>query len=490
MKSNPPSRITTDIPGLEKILHGGFLPGRSYLVSGGPGTGKTTLGLHFLSAKPEGERALLVSLGEADRNIRNDAASIGMALEGVVTIDLSPTAQTSGQSTYALLEPWEAEPLDIRSRIEAAFPEGPPARVFIDAFSQFRHLVPDTFQFRKQVMALLEYLTNAGSTLLFTSEQGSQADEDLQYLGDGILRLDRSEARRTLSIVKFRGSGFAEGRHTVRLGDRGMSVFERLVPDEYGQPYVAESIPSGVAELDALSGGGVGRGTVTIISGPTGVGKTSLGAQFMREAANRGERSVIFSFEEGQATISHRCERVGIPLGQMMRDGSLSIEEVEPLRYSPDEFAWRVRREVEERGATMVMIDSLSGYRQSVRGDDMVTHAHALCRYLANMGVTVLLINEVGSIAGDEIRVTEFGISYLADAVLLLRYIEFNGEMRKAIGMLKKRTGDFEKTLREFDITAAGLKVGEPLTGLRGILRGVPELGSNGSPRGSAREGG
>lgn len=489
MKSHPPARITTAIPGLEKILHGGFLPGRSYLVSGGPGTGKTTLGLHFLSAKPEGEQALLVSLGEADRNIRNDAASIGLSLQGVVTIDLSPTAQTSGQSTYTLLEPWEAEPPDIRSRIEAAFPEGPPARVFIDALSQFRHLVPDTFQFRKQVMALVEYLTHAGSTLLISSERGSQADEDLQYLGDGILQLDRTEAGRSLSVEKFRGSGFAEGRHTVRLGDRGMTVFERLVPAEYGQPYVAESLPSGVAELDALCGGGVGRGTVTIISGPTGVGKTSLGAQFMREAASRGERSVIFSFEESLATIRHRCERVGIPLSEMIRDDSLAVEEIEPLRYSPDEFAWRVRREVEERGTTIVMIDSLSGYRQSMRGDDVVTHAHALCRYLTNMGVTVLLINEVGSIAGDEIRVTELGVSYLADAVLILRYLELEGELRKTIGMLKKRTGDFEKTLREFDITAAGLKVGKPLIGLRGILRGVPELGSGGSPRGSVREG-
>ncbi|SDK17999.1 ATPase domain-containing protein [Billgrantia gudaonensis] len=490
MKSHLPSRITTDIPGLEKILHGGFLPGRSYLVTGGPGTGKTTMGLHFLSAKPEGEQALLVSLGEADRNIRADAESIGMRLEGVVIIDLSPTTHTSGDGTYTLLEPWEAEPPNIRARIETAFPEGPPARVFIDALSQFRHLVPDAFQFRKQVMALLEYLTNAGSTLLFTSEQGSQADEDLQYLGDGILKLDNTEAGRSLSIVKFRGSGFAEGRHTVRLSDQGMSVFERLMPGEYSQPYVAESIPSGVAELDALCGGGVGRGSVTIISGPTGVGKTSLGVQFMREAASRGERSVIFSFEENLATIRHRCERVGIPLSEMIHDDSLAVEEVEPLRYTPDEFAWRVQHEVEQRGATMVMIDSLSGYRQSMRSDEVVTHAHALCRYLSNMGVTVLLINEVGSISGDDIRVTELGISYLADAVLLLRYIEVDGEMRKTIGMLKKRTGDFEKTLREFDITAEGLKVGEPLTGLRGILRGVPELGSNGFPRGTTCDGG
>lgn len=473
MNNEQQARMTTDIPGLEKILHGGFLPGRSYLVSGGPGTGKTTLGLHFLAAAPA-EQTLLVSFGEAERNIRNDAASIGLDLDGVTTIDLSPTAGEG--ATYTLLEPWEAEPPDIRARIESAFPGGPPARVLIDALSQFRHLVPDAFQFRKQVMALLEYLTKAGATVLFTAEKGSAADEDLQYLGDGILRLDWSEVGRTLSVVKFRGSGFAEGRHTLRLSNRGMHVYERLVPGDHGQQFRSESIPSGLADLDALAGGGIGRGTVTIISGPTGVGKTSLGVQFMREAACRGERSVIFSFEESLATLRHRCEHIGIPLSEMMRSNSLAVEEIEPLRFTPDEFAWRVRREVEERSAQMVMIDSLSGYRQSVRSEDVAPHVHALCRYLANMGVTVLLINEVGSIAGGELRVSEYGISYLADTVLLLRYIELDGELRKTIGMLKKRTGDFEKTLREFEIKATGLHVGEPLKGLHGILRGVPEM--------------
>lgn len=471
------ARVSTNVPGLDSILHGGFLAQRSYLVSGGPGTGKTTLGMHFLAGAPPGE-ALLVSLAEVDRDLRADAASIGLELDGVTTIDLSPVSEAREQSAYTLLEPWEAETPDIRARIEKAFPEGPPSRVFIDALSQLRYLLPDTFQFRKQVVSLLEYLTAAGATVLFTAERGSEADVDLQYLGDGILRLEATGAGRTLSLTKFRGSGFAEGAHTVRLDERGMHVYERLMPGDHGREFRAETLPSGVATLDELVGGGLERGTVTLISGPTGVGKTSLGLQFIWQAARRGERSVIFTFEESLATLSHRCEHIGIPLEAMVREDSLAANEVEPLRYTPDEFAARVRREVEERDARIVMIDSLAGYRQSVRGDDVALHVHALCRYLGNMGVTVLLVNETGVVAGGELRVSEYGISYLADAVLLLRYIELDGQLRKTIGMLKKRTGDFEKQLREFDITSRGLYVGAPLRGLRGILRGVPELAS------------
>lgn len=475
MSEGQQERLGTGVPGLDSILGAGLLPGRSYLVSGQPGTGKTTLGLHFLAAGEPAE-GVLVSLGEAERHIRDDAASIGLELDGIQVIDLSPGAQGEGAATYSLLEPWEAEQPDICARIEAAFPAGPPRRVFIDALSQFQLLAPDAYQFRKQVMNLLDYLTGAGATVVFTAEQGSPAEQDLRYLGDGILQLDWRESGRALSVVKFRGSRFAEGRHTLRLGGQGMRVYERLVPDEHCRQFSPKPVPSGIPALDRLIGGGLDRGTVSIISGPTGVGKTSLGAQFLHEAARRGERSAIFSFEESLATLRHRCEHVGIPLDEMVERDVLTVVEVEPLALTPDEFAWRVRDEIEARGARMVMIDSLAGYRQSVRGEDVGQHAHALCRYMANMGVTVLLINEIGSITGGELRVTEHGISYLSDAVLLLRYIEIGGELRKTIGMLKKRTGDFEKTLREFEVTAEGLVVGEPLYDLRGILRGIPEV--------------
>jgi circadian clock protein KaiC len=233
-------------------------------------------------------------------------------------------------------------------------------------------------------------------------------------------------------------------------------------------------IPSGIDAFDEMLGGGLERGTITILSGPSGAGKTTLGIQFMKEAATRGERSVVYAFEEQMDTLLHRCEKIGIPLGGMVRSGALSVVEVEPLRFSPGEFALMVRREVEERGTRIVMIDGIAGYRLTLAGDDLVTQLHALGRYLKNMGVTVLLMNETEAITG-EFRATEVGVSYLCDNLVFLRYLEMEGELRKAVGVLKKRVGDFARTLREISITCDGVKVGEPLAGLRGILTGTPE---------------
>jgi circadian clock protein KaiC len=275
-------------------------------------------------------------------------------------------------------------------------------------------------------------------------------------------------------VTKFRGSNFQGGKHSMRLSDKGMEVFPKLVPDAYRREFAADPMPSGVPALDELTHGGLENGTTTIITGPTGVGKTNVGLQFMKEAAARGEHSVVYTFEEGMATLLRRCEYINIPVRTMMERGALSIVQVEPLRYTPDEFARLVRREVEEQKASIVMIDSIAGYQLALGREDLVTNLHALCQYLKNMGVTVLLINEVEAITGD-FQVTEVGISYLADNIIFLCYLEINGEIRKAIGVLKKRVSDFEKSLREIKITRYGIKVGEPLTKLRGILSGVPE---------------
>jgi circadian clock protein KaiC len=268
----------------------------------------------------------------------------------------------------------------------------------------------------------------------------------------------------------------------MAITHEGIKVYPRLVPSEFRAAHKAETISSGIPELDRLLGGGISRGTVNIISGPSGVGKTSLGLQFMKEAAGRGERSVVYSFEEDASAMVHRSEGINIPIRKMMELGTLAVNYIEPLRYSPDEFAYIVRKDVEENGANIVMIDSTSGYQLSVRGADVTTHLHAINRYLKNMGVTVMLISEIETVTSSEFKVTESGVSYLADNITFLRYIEISGELRKAIGVLKKRFGDFEKTLREFSISRYGIEVGKPLTNLRGILSGTPEfIGSPGS---------
>ncbi len=250
-----------------------------------------------------------------------------------------------------------------------------------------------------------------------------------------------------------------------------MGSIHYLLPEQHLQQFVQETISSGVPELDELLHGGLERGTISILTGPTGVGKTTLGLQFMKEAAGRGERSVVYTFEEAQETLLRRCESLNIPVRSMIARGTLSVVQIEPLHLTPDEFAHKVRYEVEQQHAGIIMIDSIAGYGLSLRGDNVVGHLHALCKYLQNMGVAVLLINEVESIIGD-FQVSDVGISYLADNIVFLRYLELRGELRKVIGVLKKRLSSFERTLRELEMSRYGIKVGRPLTNLQGILTG------------------
>ncbi len=470
-------RLSTGVLGFDEVLNGGLIPGRTYLVRGQPGTGKTTLGVHFLNAGAQaGEKTLYITLGEPAEQIRTNAKSLGFDPKGITFLDLSPTSKFFTEvQAYDIFSPAEVEREPITQQIIEQVESLKPQRVFLDAMTQFRYLSADPFQFRKQVLSFLRFLLEAGATVLFTSESSEAApDDDLRFMSDGVIHLNFSPTGRTISVTKFRGSDFRGGVHSMRLTSNGMEVFPRLQPEVYKQKFVAQTISSGVPELDELLHGGLERSTVTILTGPSGVGKTTVGLQFMKEAAGRGERSVVYTFEEAEETIRHRCESVNIPVSAMIDRGTLSVVPVEPLHFTPDEFARLVRHEVEEKEARIVMIDSVSGYRLSLRGEDLVSNLHALSKYLQNMGVTVILVNEIENITG-EFRATEIGVSYMADNIVFLRYLEIEGEMRKAIGVLKKRLSSFEKTLREIEITRYGVKVGQPFTRLRGILRGTPE---------------
>ncbi len=470
-------RLSTGIPGLNEILLGGLLKDQAYLVRGGPGAGKTTLGLHFLAAGvADGDNSLYITLGELGEQIRTNAESLGFDPQGITFLDLSPTAEFFTEiQTYDIFSPAEVEREPTTQKIIQQVEILKPKRVFLDAMTQFRYLATDAFQFRKQVLSFMRFLLQQHTTVMFTSEGSDSApDDDLQFMSDGVIHLGNSPTGRTISITKFRGSDFRAGLHSMRLTKTGMQVAPRLQPENYNREFVAEVIPSGVPELDELLHGGIERGTITIFTGPTGVGKTTIGLQFMKEAAGRGERSVVYSFEESKDTLLHRCESINIPVRAMSDRGTLSVLQIEPLNFTPDELANLVRHEVEKNNARIVMIDSVAGYRVSLRGEHLASHLHALCKYLQNMGVTVILVNEIETITGD-FRATDIGISYLADNIIFLRYLELQGQMRKAIGVLKKRLSDFEKTLREIEITRYGIKVGKPLTGLRGILSGTPE---------------
>lgn len=473
-------RLSLGVSGLDSILAGGVLPERSYLVRGGPGTGKTILGLQYLLAGIENdETALYLSFEEPPENIIENAARLGFDVSGVEFLDLTPSGELfSDTRPYSIFEPDEVEVGTLTETISETVDRLQPDRIVLDSVNRMEALTADRYQFRQQLISMLEQLTDVGGTVLFTTQPTSEMpDDELQFLVDGTLELEFGPKGRTVQITKLRGSSFQSGRHTVRITDTGMVVYPKLVPGEYEREFVPETVSSGVVGLDSLLNGGIERGTVTVLSGSTGVGKTTTGTSFAVESATRGERAAVYLFEESTGTFRHRCSGIGMPVDERAADGTLAIEAVEPVTISPDEFAHAVREEVETHGTQFVMIDGISGYRLSMRSDDddIVTELHSLCRYLKNMGVTTVLLDDVSNITGNT-EVTSHQISYLADNVIMLRYLEVDSELKKAVGVLKKRASDFERSLRSFEITADGIQIGEKLTGLRGILSGSPEM--------------
>ena len=469
-------RVKSGIEGLDDVLMGGFVDRRGYLLRGGPGTGKTTVGMHFLAeGARRRESVLYITLGEAEGDLRKNAENIGIDTTGIHFLDLSPESTFfAGAKSYDLFTAAEVDRDPLTQKIIECVQELKPRRVFLDSTSHLRYLAIDAYQFRKQLLSFTRFLLEMKAIVMFTSE-GSPAfpDDDVMYLSDGVINLALKDRVRTLEVTKFRGSDFQPGRHTLKLTATGARLFPRLVPAHFARSFNPELVGSGVPEIDQLLHGGLEKGTITIITGPAGAGKTTLSMQFAAEAAARGQHTTIFTFEESINSLIHRCENVSIPLKRMVDTGSLRVIPIEPLLYTADEIAALIRHEVEVNQATCVVLDGVAGFRMSIIGD--VQHQlRALFKYLTNMGVSVMAINETETITG-EFRATEIGISYMADNILFLRYLELRGEMRKAIGVLKKRLGDFERQLREFAITDHGLRVGEPLNNLRGILRGVPE---------------
>jgi circadian clock protein KaiC len=474
-------RLSTGIIQLDEIMRGGYVPRRSYMIRGDPGAGKTTVGLHFLVAgSARGEMTLYITVGESEEQIHKDASSIGLNLEKVAFLDLSRNSEflTEIESYPSPSVQEHGEPISVSGMIIQQIRELKPQRVFLDSMTQLRLISPDSFQLRKQVLAFLRFLIEQEATVLFTSESiDDAAENDLLVVCDGVINLRSAKVGRTISITKFRGSDFSRGEHDMQLTSEGLQVFPHLLPPTIDVEFEHEAITSGIPELDELLHGGLTRGTITIITGPSGVGKTTLGLQFMKEMAGRGENSIVYIFEEWEQVLISRCESIGIPIRRMVENRTLSIRQIEPLHYRPDEFAYKVRSDVGRQKTAIVMIDSVSGYGLSIHVEDLVRHLHALCKYLQGMGVAVLLINETETITTNEFRATDLGISYVADNILFLRYFERNGEMRKGIGVLKKRLTDFEQTMREIEITRYGLKIGKPLAEMKDILR-MPYLQS------------
>jgi circadian clock protein KaiC len=477
MTSATGDKLTSGTPGLDEVLHGGFLAGQTAILSGGPGTGKTILALQFLAAGGDG---LYVGFEERERQIRHNAEALGIDLSTVSVLDLSaPSDRFFANDSYTVFPSEEVEGEDVLERIGDALESTDVDRLVIDPLSELRSLLPDDYQFRRNISSLFNDLADRGVTTLCTAQPDDEVTaSDLQFLGNTTIEITRETDRRTLEVTKYRGSDSASGAHTLRIHSSGAQVYPKLVPGDHHQSGERTPLPSDVTNLDRLLDGGIERGSVTVISGPSGVGKTTTASYFLQAAASRGERARAYLFEELRPDYLYRSTQLGMNVESLVADGMAEVEEVESLTLTSDEFAYDARQAVEERDVSFVMIDGTSGYRQALRGDDspdaLTRELHALCRYLKRMGVTVILIEEVGTLTG-EFSPTVNQISYLADNIVFLRYLEIDGELQKAIGVLKKRYGDFETALRELSIDTDGLTVGDQLKGYRGLLTGIAE---------------
>jgi circadian clock protein KaiC len=479
MASSDPDRVSAGLTGLDEILHGGFIDARTYSIRGDSGTGKTILGYHFLTSGTEaGETALYFAFEETAKDITANAAALGFDLSDVEIVDMSPSAtEFLEDDNYTVFGAGEVEADSIVTRIGDAIENHQPDRVFIDPLTLLRHLTPDEFQFKRTAASLMSYMKSHGITTLFTTQStANQSDEDLQYLADGSIQMRRTANGRELEVEKFRGSDFRSGPHALRIDSgRGISVFPSLVPGDHKREFRYETLSSDIDALDTLLGGGIERGSITLISGPSGVGKSTTGTAFARAAAQRGEHASAYLFEESEASFVHRSDAIGLNVSDLAETDAFEIHEIEPLSVSADEFAHRVRESVETRDTEFVMLDGTAGYRLALQDPEnqLRRELHSLCRYLRNMGVTVLVTDELASVTGT-FQASDSHVSYLADNVVFIRYIEVDGEIQKAIGVLKKRFGGFESTLREFKITDDGIEVGATLSDLRGVLTGTP----------------
>jgi circadian clock protein KaiC len=483
-QSAPPTgTASTGIQGLDHILVGGLPRDRLYLLEGDPGTGKTTAALQFLmEGARTGEPCVYVTMSESADELSAVAASHGWTLDGIDIFELTPADVRVGEDEqYTIFDPSEVELSDtIRAVIERVNLMNP-SRVVIDSLAEFRLLAREPIRYRRQILALKQFFIGRHSTVLLLDDRsGYQADLQVQSISHGVLRLEHfvgewGAERRRVQIIKLRGVKYRGGYHDVRIETGGLKVFPRVVAaDDGGQPKL-EPVPSGIEELDTLLGGGLSTGTSTLILGPAGVGKTILATKYASRLGHAGGRSAIYLFDERRSTFLHRSRGLGLHLDALADSGVATVRQVDPGQISAGEMAADIRRQVEHEQVRLILIDSLNGYMNAMQEDKVVLlQLHELLSYLNHRDVLTLITVAQHGLVGDSLA-APLDISYLADTVILLRYFEAGGSVRKAISVVKKRTGAHEDVIREFRIRGNRLDVGEPLSAFRGVLTGVPE---------------
>ncbi|EIM26222.1 ATPase domain-containing protein [Microvirga lotononidis] len=481
-KSLPKAQI--GVEGLDDILAGGLAPGHVYLLEGSPGTGKTTIALQFLLAGAKaGETGLYITMSETEAELRDGAASHGWSLDDAIHVFelVPPENLLDDEHQQSLLYSSDLELGETTKAVFEAIDRAKPVRIVLDSLSEIRLLAQSSLRYRRQILAMKHYFAKQGATVLMLDDLTTDTnDKTVHSLAHGVIRLEEmtptyGAERRRLRVIKYRGQSFRGGFHDFTIVEGGVQVFPRLISSEHKTGFARTVLTSGIAELDALLGGGIEKGSSTLVMGPAGSGKSLLAVQFAVSAVQRGEKAALFLFDEELSLLLDRTRLMGLDLEGMCAAGNLFIEQLDAAELSPGEFTHQVRTRVDRQGVKTIVIDSLNGYQSAMPEEQfLILHMHELLQYLNRQGASTFLLVAQHGLVGD--MQAPVDVTYLADTVILLRYFEAFGQVRRALSVIKKRFGSHENTIREIRVDSRGIAVGEPLRAFQGVLRGVPVM--------------